>query len=447
MNKTKFTLILIILLVSPLILFSQRSALEEAIPLPDSLARIDSIKIKGNNTTKDYVILRELTFKEGDTVSTRTLEFNRERVFSLGLFNDVRIALEKGVNGSKAVIEVEESWYIYPIPFLRFKDGESSKSSYGVNLLYRNFLGRDETIRANLAFGYDPSFTFNYNIPVLFSSKKLGLGFLFNYSTFVNKTNEGIRLNNGDYDYKGVISRVYLNYRMNQFNLLVTTIGYEYFEAPEKKFKSITASDGRIDRFPMAGIDYIYDSRDLKQYAAEGTFFNFGAFHKGFGVNNINYNILDVDLREYQHLIDDLTWKGRFTSRTMVGENLPLYDYSLLGYDETIRGASKKKFDGKTYILTSTELSYPLVKEWDMKLKLPLLPESLTSARIGIQFTLFADAGSAFDDFSDFSYHNFTYGWGFGINFLILPYNGFRIEYAFDKNMKGEVLIASGFSF
>jgi outer membrane protein assembly factor BamA len=415
--------------------------------LPDSLTRIDSIKITGNKTTKDYIILRELTFKEGDAVSARTLEFNRERVFSLGLFNDVRLTTEKSFDVNKVIIEVTESWYIYPIPFIRFKDGEKAKTSYGFNLLYKNFLGRDETIRTNLAFGYDPEFTLNYNIPVFFNSRNLGLGFLFNYSTFVNKTQEGIRLNNGDFNYKGIITRVYLNYRIDQFNLLVGTIGYEYYEAPDKSFESITASSGRIDRFPIAGFDYVYDSRDLKQYATEGTYFSFTLLHKGFSVYNINYNIVNVDLREYKHVIEDLTWKGRFTSRTMLGENIPLYDYSLLGYSEYIRGASMKRFDGKTYMLASTEFSYPLVKEWDMKFKLPLLPERLTSARIGIQFTIFADAGNAFDSYTDFSYRNFTYGWGFGINILILPYNGFRIEYAFDKNMNGEVLIASGFSF
>ncbi len=445
MLPKRFTFVFI-LFILPLAIYSQAVNYKTG-PIGEPFFRVDSVRVEGNNITEEYIITRELTFSKGDSVSASVLEYNRERVFSLGLFNDVRINLETAAAKNVVCIRVEESWYIYPIPFMRFKDKESAKATYGVNFLYKNFRGRDETIRTNLAFGYDPSFSILYNIPVLFNSKSLGIGFLFSYSSFENKTDEGLRLNGGDYSYDGVISRIYLNYRINQFNLLIGIAGFEYYEAPNKKFSTITASNERIDRFPMAGFDYLYDSRDLKQYAAEGAFFNLRFHHKGFGINGINYNILDADLRGYYGITNDLTWKGRIRTKTTIGENVPLYDYSLLGYEDYIRGTSRRKFNGRTFMLTSMEMSYPIIKEWDMRLKLPLLPESLTSARIGIQFTIFADAGTAFDSHSDFSYSNFTYGWGFGINVLLLPYNGFRIEYAFDKNMNGEVLIASGFSF
>ena len=447
MRLQKYILIIFFFILLPLSLFAQSQVPDDYINLPDSLVKVDSIKITGNNTTEDFVILRELTFNAGDTVSVKTLDYNRERVFSLGLFNDVNIETTKGTYGHIITINVIESWYIYPLPFIRFKDKESSKASYGVNFLYKNFRGRDETLRANLSLGYDPSITLIYNIPILLKSQKMGVGISFNYSKFSNKTKEGDRLYGGDFDYKGIQSRAYMNYRINQFNTVMGILGYEYYEAPNKSFVSISASDGRIDRFPMAGLTYMHDTRDLKQYAATGTFFDLQYYHKGFSLHNTNYNIIDVDLRKYQNIIGDLVWKGRIKSRNVFGKNVPLYDYSLLGYDEKIRGASNKRFDGKTYILASTEISIPILKEWDMRLKIPLLPESMTSARIGIQLALFADAGNTFDNFSDFSYNNFTYGWGIGINFLILPYNGFRIEYAFDKNMRGEVLIASGFSF
>lgn len=415
--------------------------------LPDTLIKVDSIKISGNSTTEDYIIFRELTFKEGDTISLKTIDYNRERVFSLGLFNDVKVSVKNENDFNKILIEVVESWYIYPIPFIRYKDRESSEASYGINFLYKNFRGRDETVKIGFSFGYDPAYTLVYNVPVLFNSKNLGIGFVFNYINFRNKTKEGIILNKGDFDYKGIQTRINLNYRINQFNLLVGIAGYDYFEAPNKNFNSISASTGNIDRVPLLGFNYYYDSRDLKQYADVGTFFSFMAIHKGFGLREINYNLFNLDYRQYRNIIGNLTWKGRITTRAVLGENTPLYDYSILGYEEYIRGTSHRKFEGRTYFLTSMEMSYPIIKEWDMKLKLPLIPESITSARIGIQFTLFADAGNAFSSYSDLSVRNLTYGWGFGINILLLPYNGFRIEYAFDKNMKGEVLIASGFSF
>ncbi len=76
-------------MISPLIV--------SAIP-PDSLKylnnemiRVDSITIRGNETTEEYIILRELTFEAGDEINKKILAFNRERIYSLGIFNSVQV--------------------------------------------------------------------------------------------------------------------------------------------------------------------------------------------------------------------------------------------------------------------------------------------------------------------------------------------------------------------
>ena len=38
-------------------------------------------------------------------------------------------------------------------------------------------------------------------------------------------------------------------------------------------------------------------------------------------------------------------------------------------------------------------------------------------------------------------------GWGFGFTLLILPYNAFRFEYAFNEYNEGEFILETGFSF
>ena len=53
--------------------------------------RIDSIKISGNNVTKDFIIRRELTISEGDSVTEKIIDYNRERIFSLRLFTNVKM--------------------------------------------------------------------------------------------------------------------------------------------------------------------------------------------------------------------------------------------------------------------------------------------------------------------------------------------------------------------
>ena len=56
---------------------------------------VDSIKVTGNDITEEFIILRELTFGVGDTVTLKTLNYNEERIFSLGIFNKVELKIEK----------------------------------------------------------------------------------------------------------------------------------------------------------------------------------------------------------------------------------------------------------------------------------------------------------------------------------------------------------------
>ena len=84
--------------------------------------KVDSILILGNKITEPDIILRELTFAMGDSVSYEQLKFNRERIYSLGIFNRVELNITEESHSNILIISVEESWYIYPIPFVELED-------------------------------------------------------------------------------------------------------------------------------------------------------------------------------------------------------------------------------------------------------------------------------------------------------------------------------------
>jgi len=100
--------------------------------------RIDSIIIRGNKITEDYIILRELTFKQGDTLNNKRASYNKDRVYSLDIFNQVNVYPLIYKNKICAVIEVIESWYIWPIPFAELKNGDWKKISFGLDLAVKN---------------------------------------------------------------------------------------------------------------------------------------------------------------------------------------------------------------------------------------------------------------------------------------------------------------------
>ena len=107
---------------------------------------VDSIIVQGNDITEEEIILRELTFASTDTINQKILEYNKERIYSLGLFTKVDLFIYPFEQKNILVINVEESWYIYPIPVASLREGDWNKLSYGFYLVVKNLRGRNETI-------------------------------------------------------------------------------------------------------------------------------------------------------------------------------------------------------------------------------------------------------------------------------------------------------------
>ena len=132
--------------------------------------------------------MRELTFGLGDTVNSKIIEYNSNRVFSLGIFTKVDFIPYRVHHCNYILISVEESWYIYPIPFVNLVDNDWQKVSYGINFLLKNFRGENETLMATAAFGYDPNFMLYYNRPYFIKEQSIYLTIQLSYQNAINKS-------------------------------------------------------------------------------------------------------------------------------------------------------------------------------------------------------------------------------------------------------------------
>ena len=139
--------------------------------------------------------------------------------------------------------------------------------------------------------------------------------------------------------------------------------------------------------------------------------------------------------------------KWRLATRQVFGNNIHYIDYSYLGYSERVRGNFSTQHEGNSLYIGSVEVKYPIVKEWNVKLDLPLIPQALQSYRMALYYQVFFDAGTVRKKGQPVSFNEFDSGYGGGITVLFLPYNLIRLEMAWNNFGKLEYIVDIGVSF
>ncbi|MFZ9717858.1 MAG: POTRA domain-containing protein [Chitinophagaceae bacterium] len=172
--------------------------------LVDTIARVKttqlsvrSITIRGNEITREAVILRELPFTKGSTIAIEDipalLEKARIYVSNTQLFLEVAATI---VDASATHIDIEiavkERWYILPVPQFKLADRnfnqwwkEQHRSmervNYGVKLYWNNTTGRSDKLRLFYLNGYSRQFLLEYEMPFIDRKMEKGFGFSAGY--------------------------------------------------------------------------------------------------------------------------------------------------------------------------------------------------------------------------------------------------------------------------
>ncbi|MHB1685865.1 MAG: BamA/TamA family outer membrane protein, partial [Ignavibacteriaceae bacterium] len=303
------------------------------------------------------------------------------------------------------------------------------------------------TLVARAAFGYDPAFDISYDRPYLFRKQNIFFNAQFTFQNSINKSEYAKQLYGGDFNERFINGQISFAKRLNLYNMVDVNLGFDYIDNPVF-IQGISASNQRIDRQISLGAGYVHDTRDLAQFPSTGVYALVNFSLKGLGMDGINYQIINIDFRDYETAFQKLILKWRFASRLSFGKLVPYHDFSFFGYSQRIRGYFNQEQEGNNTYLTSFEMNYPILRDINMSLKfIPLIPNSLLSYRFGIYCELFADAGAARLTGQSLSINDFNPGYGGGLTFLFLPYNILRLEYAFNPYHHSELIIDIGISF
>ncbi len=149
---------------------------------------IESIIIRGNTRTRDYVIRREFELGEGDPYNKVLVDKAERRLNGLGFFKKVKITNEAGSAADRVVIvvNVEDQ----PTGSVSVSGGYSTVDGFigEVAVTETNFLGRGQYVRAAITAGQRTrGAEFNFTEPY-FLGRRLAAGFdLFAKETDVSQ--------------------------------------------------------------------------------------------------------------------------------------------------------------------------------------------------------------------------------------------------------------------
>lgn len=158
---------------------------------------VESVNIHGNTITKDHVIRREFRLAEGDAFNSFRVKRSRDRIQSLGYFQEnLEVEQKPGSGADKVILEVnvEER----PTGELQVSAGFSSLERFLVNLSIRqrNFRGMGQELRASVNWSsFSQSIELGFTEPYLFG-RNLALG----GDVFRRDFNSFRFLGNGDRD-------------------------------------------------------------------------------------------------------------------------------------------------------------------------------------------------------------------------------------------------------
>lgn len=406
----------------------------------DSTLYVKRIVVDGNEMTKEYIILREMSVKVGDTISPEALQQDQKRIYGLQLFNKVDVSYTTEGDGATVLVHVHERWYFFPFPIFGFKYRDTDKIFYGAGVVHQNFRGRNEKLFGSFALGYDRWVGLTYQNPKLTDGDDL----YFRGSVGLHKIHN-LNTDDGIYTQTRLAVNTTFGKRFRLYQTLLCSIGYEQWIIDDP-LQNRTVSSTGTDEFISFGLNYSYDSRDIREYPTSGYVIALSASKLGVGSSEVNMFRYEYDLRGFIPLTDGFVLGGRTFGKMAGGGVIPPYLHNYFGYDERLRGYFNTVLEGDNTMGSSVELRIPILMPRYFTVA-TFLPPEFSVWRYGLYAGIFADAGKAWYRYQPFSDMKWYAGYGVGLQFL-LPYSlVIRTEYAVNDLRKGEFVLDFGASF
>tara|TARA_R110002050_G_scaffold290260_1_gene443800 strand:- start:131687 stop:133051 length:1365 start_codon:yes stop_codon:yes gene_type:complete len=427
---------------------------------------IGKTSFEGNDKTKEFILLRELTYHEGDTLELIQLKEklirSRDNIFNTKLFTTATFTILEGEGVLiDVVFHLEERWYVWPYPILENGDRnfntwwqtkDFNRLTYGIYLNWFNFRGRNETFKIMMKVGFENQFSLGYDIPNLNKKKTLGLYVATGYAEYteVNNRSEGnkrifYKSTNGP-GRQVLFAMANLTYRKNLNARHQIGLMYNQIQVDSGVVSSSTNYlKGNMQKTDFFTLSYYgkYDTRDYIEYPLKGYKIETYITKYGLGVlNNEGLNVLTTIAGLYWHKPLGGRW---YVANSVVGK-LSFFDdtpYSIqqgLGYANSIRGYELYVFDAEKYGIVKTNIKYNILKKKEMHLKWLKL-KKFNKPYFAMYLNTYFDFAYAEDRLykeRNLLSNKWAYGYGIGLDVTAFYDFVMRVEYSINReNEKG----------
>ncbi len=422
---------------------------------------VGHIHIKGNRRTRNYIVLRELSFHPGDTITLSQLikafREGHDRLINTHLFNDVVLYIDS-VNGYtvNVGIDVKERWYIFPLPYFKPVDRNLSawgqrhyaldRVNYGGKFTHHNFTGRNDNLTAWLITGYARQFELYYNQPYADRSLRHGFGFGFNYieqkelDAFTYKNQQGF-INSDTISYAGrylsksfsVSGRYFFRPGLKVRHTLNLSFVSAKIDSAVLHWNPYYFNNGRTSViYPEAIYRFNYTDADYVSYPLRGVIFETSLTRRGFG-QDINLWQLDTRFVRSWPVAYKLWLNIQNNNLLKLPLNQPFYNQPFIGYgDIYLRGLDRYVIDGVAGGILRNTLMRELIN-----VNIPVANPSAANDHIPVRIyaTLFSDYGYAYNrDFRANSLVNrMLYTGGIGLDIVTFYDLTFKFAYSFNQ--------------
>ncbi len=415
---------------------------------------VSGVLVEGNVKTKERIILRELTFAQGDTLAATDLyehlKRSRQNLLNLGLFNTVSLLPTfLGPHEVFITITVNERWFWWPQPFVRFADPnfntwwltkDLSRLNVGASISHYNTRGLNETLYMKFQFGYSKQFGLHYRIPYVDRKQRWGL-------TVGGDYGQQDEITIGTEDNKRVLLSTPADNIIGQWSADIQATlrpGHDLRHIWRAKWTDANVLDTVVERNPdyftpgathlaylSLGYTLAYDQRDSRSFPLNGIYADLSINQYGIGGNTPQVTTLTSTVQRSWKRGERWSFGASVKGKTTLAGDIAYYVQEGLGYDDYVRGYEYYVIDGQDFFLGKVNVLFALLAPQDYRVE-PIPWEPFRTLHLAVYLNAFTDQGFVWDHryaAENFLANRWQQGYGLGLDLVTSYDQVLRMEY------------------